>query len=215
MQGKSYTSRTQGGQRSAAAPYRRCEFMLAALTSAQMPRDAGREVAIAGRSNAGKSTALNALTGQKSLARTSKTPGRTRELIFFRVDDERRLVDLPGYGYAQVSKSVQAKWQKSLETYLERRQCLQGLVLLMDIRHPLKPQDLQLLSWCAAAGLPFHILLSKADKLSRNKGSAALAAVRRELEATGWEGSLQLFSAKSGDGVNELAIVLNEWLALG
>lgn len=214
MSDKSYTKRRAAGDRGAAAAYRGCEFMIAALDPDQMPPDQGYEVAVAGRSNAGKSTALNALTGQRSLARTSKTPGRTRELIFFRIDDERRLVDLPGYGYAQVSKAVQSRWRRSLERYLEQRRCLRGVVLLMDIRHPLKDTDVQLLSWCVAANLPFHVLLSKADKLGRNQAAATLARVRRDLEGRGWSGSLQVFSAKTGDGVPELAGLLNEWLAL-
>ena len=138
--------------------------MLSIPDPQQAPPDAGYEVAFAGRSNAGKSSALNALTQRKSLARTSKTPGRTQHLVFFELDGERRLVDLPGYGYAKVPEKVRRHWGLAMETYLSGRESLRGLVLMMDVRHPLTDFDKQMLQWCQHAGMPVHILLTKADK---------------------------------------------------
>ncbi|MDH3972475.1 MAG: ribosome biogenesis GTP-binding protein YihA/YsxC, partial [Gammaproteobacteria bacterium] len=180
----------------------------------RVPVDEGIEVAFAGRSNAGKSSALNVLTEQKSLARISKAPGRTREINFFAVRDAVRLVDLPGYGYAKVSKSMKGEWQRNIARYLETRQSLCGVVLLMDVRHPLKQYDQQVLSWCYSAELQTHVLLTKADKLKRGPAQAALLQTRKALERLHPEASSQLFSAHTRAGNEQLQQVLNHWLGL-
>jgi GTP-binding protein len=192
--------------------YRRARFLTSAARLDQAPPDQGWEVAFAGRSNAGKSSAINALCGQKALARTSKTPGRTQLLNFFLLDDERRLVDLPGYGYAAVAAPIRAQWQGAVGHYVERRHSLQGLVILSDIRHPLKDLDRQLIDWAAHLGRPVHVLLTKADKLGRGRAMATLAAVRKTLAAYPLAPTAQLFSAVAGHGVEVLAGVLDGWL---
>lgn len=194
------------------AHYRRARFLLSAPSLAQAPPDAGAEVAFAGRSNAGKSSAINALTGIGALARTSKTPGRTQHLVFFALDGTRRLVDLPGYGYARVSEQVKRQWQQTLEDYLHHRRSLQGLVLVMDIRHPLTDYDQQMLQWCAGAGLAVHVLLTKADKLKRNGANQALFHVRRTAGRLCPGATVQTFSALRRAGVEELHRVLDTWL---
>lgn len=192
-------------------PFRQAEFQLAAHNLHQLPSDEGWEVAIAGRSNAGKSSALNVLTGQKSLARTSKTPGRTQQIVIFRVDDERRIADLPGYGYAKVPQDLKAHWQSVMQGYFETRRSLRGVVLVMDIRHPMKPFDAMMLEWCAASGLPCHVLMTKADKLKRGPAQAALLKLRRTLP----EGaSAQVFSSKSREGLDTWLALMLEWYGL-
>ncbi|MCU7933954.1 MAG: ribosome biogenesis GTP-binding protein YihA/YsxC [Candidatus Thiodiazotropha sp. (ex Dulcina madagascariensis)] len=193
--------------------YHRAHFLKSAARLSQSPVDSGLEVAFAGRSNAGKSSALNTLCGQKSLARTSKTPGRTQLLNFFSLDDDRRLVDLPGYGYAKVAESVKRQWQQTLADYVEHRQCLQGLILLMDIRHPLMAFDLQMLQWITHQGLPTHILLTKADKLKSGAAKNAELKVRRALSDRP-EISVQRFSALKKQGIDECHQVLDIWLEL-
>lgn len=189
-------------------PFRQAEYTLAAHHLRQLPPDEGREVAIAGRSNAGKSSALNVLTGQKSLARTSKTPGRTQQIVIFQVDEDRRIADLPGYGYAKVPQELKAHWQEVMQAYFETRQSLRGVVLVMDIRHPMKPFDQMMLDWCAATRLPCHILMTKADKLKRGPAQAALLKVRQILP----EGaSAQVFSAKNRTGLDEWLAVMRAW----
>ncbi|GAB3481125.1 ribosome biogenesis GTP-binding protein YihA/YsxC [Azotobacter salinestris] len=189
-------------------------FMLSAARVDQCPADDGLEVAFAGRSNAGKSSALNTLT-HANLARTSKTPGRTQLLNFFRLDDQRRLVDLPGYGYAKVPIPLKQHWQHHLEAYLGSRRSLAGVVLLMDIRHPLTDFDRMMLDWASASGMPMHILLTKADKLAFGAAKNALLKVRRELHKGWGEGvSIQLFSAPKRQGVEEAHDVLAHWLGL-
>lgn len=188
--------------------FRNTKFLTSAAGAAGFPPPAGPEVAFAGRSNAGKSSALNAITGLKGLARTSKTPGRTQLINFFDAPANGRFVDLPGYGFAQVPDSVKAGWRQLMEDYLNGRAELAGVVLVMDIRHPLKPFDEQMLAWAEHAGLPVHVLLTKADKLTRNHQNQALAAVRRALPAA----SIQLFSATSGQGVEEVRSLLAQWL---
>lgn len=178
----------------------------------QLPLDEGAEVAFAGRSNAGKSSALNVLTEQKSLARTSKTPGRTQMINYFSLDEERRLVDLPGYGYAKVPEKVKRHWVATLEDYLQQRQCLRGLVMLMDIRHPLTDFDRVMLAWCRQAQMPVHVLLTKADKLKRGAAKTALLTVRRELQNDYPDATIQLFSALKREGVDEAYKVLDHWL---
>ena len=174
-----------------------------------MPDDSGLEVAFAGRSNAGKSSVINTLTDQKSLARTSKTPGRTREMVCFDLDDDRRLIDLPGYGYAKVHASVKQHWSKELDRYFSTRESLRGLVLIMDIRHPLKPYDEIMLEWSKQSSLPAHVLLNKSDKLSRGAAQKQLLMVDKTLN----EGSsVQLFSALKRTGVEQLQAKLDDWL---
>lgn len=197
-----------------AARFRGTRFLQSAATLADCPPDAGAEVAFAGRSNAGKSSALNALTGQGKLARTSKTPGRTRLLNFFAIGPGQRLVDLPGYGYARVPKAMKEDWDRHLAAYLQARRSLRGLVLLMDIRHPLQDFDRHLLHWAQQAALPVHVLLTKADKLNRGPAQAVLLGVRRELARQGQTAvTAQTFSAHNHAGVEELAERLEEWLA--
>ena len=189
-------------------------FQISAAKVDQCPDDQGYEVAFAGRSNAGKSSALNTLT-HASLARTSKTPGRTQLLNFFRLDDERRLVDLPGYGYAKVPIPLKQHWQKHLEAYLGSRESLRGLILMMDIRHPLTEFDRMMLDWSGASGMPMHILLTKADKLAFGAAKNALLKVQQEIRK-GWgeHVSIQLFSAPKRIGVEEAQAVLGHWLGL-
>lgn len=155
-------------------PYRTASYVISAHHLKQLPADSGYEVAFAGRSNAGKSSAINTLTEQKSLARTSKTPGRTQQIVIFDLDEERRIADLPGYGYAKVPQKLKAHWQQVMQRYFEQRKCLRGVVLVMDIRHPMKPFDEQMLAWCSASGVPCHVLLTKADKLKRGQAATTL-----------------------------------------
>lgn len=193
--------------------YRNTRFLSSADALAQLPPDEGREVAFAGRSNAGKSSALNTITGQRALARTSKTPGRTRLLNSFEVAPGLRLVDLPGYGFARVPETVRRHWQGLLASYFGRRLSLAGLMLVMDVRHPLTSLDRQMLDWCAARPLPVHVLLTKADKLGRGAAMSTLQQVRRELATLPLPASAQLFSAAKGTGLEEAVSVLDRWLA--
>jgi ribosome biogenesis GTP-binding protein YsxC/EngB len=198
-------------------PLERASYLLAAHTHRQLPPDGGFEVAFAGRSNAGKSTALNALCRQNALARVSKTPGRTQQLVFFAIPphDGHYLVDLPGYGYAKVPQDLQAHWQHFLDGYFTTRQALRGLVVVMDIRHPLKDYDRQMLGYAVRRGLPAHALLTKADKLGRGAQGNALQAVRKELSsAFGDTVGVQVFSGESKIGVDEARAVVNGWLEL-
>ena len=199
--------------------YQQAHFLVSASKLSQCPAETGAEVAFAGRSNAGKSSAINVLTNQRSLARTSKTPGRTQLINFFQIDAGHRLVDLPGYGYAKVSEQVKLSWQKTLEDYLQQRESLAGLVLLMDIRHPLKDFDRQMIDWCVHSQMPVHILLTKSDKLKRGPANAALLAVKRHLksvtastETPPLETSVQLFSSLTKVGISHLVTVLDHWL---
>ena len=198
-------------------PLERATYLLAAHNHRQLPPDGGREVAFAGRSNAGKSTALNALCRQNALARVSKTPGRTQQLVYFSIPphEDHYLVDLPGYGYAKVPKDLQAHWQQFLDGWFTTRQALRGLVVVMDIRHPLKDYDRQMLGYAVRRGLPAHALLTKADKLGRGAQATALLAVRKDLAATyGDTVSVQVFSGESKLGVDEARSVVNGWLGL-
>jgi GTP-binding protein len=191
--------------------FRQAQFLISAETVAQCPADTGYEVAFAGRSNAGKSSAINALTDHKGLARTSKTPGRTQLINFFSLDIHRRLVDLPGYGYAKVSDSLKVKWQKHLNDYLHKRHCLKGLVLLMDIRHPLQEYDKMVIQWANKNDLPLHILLTKSDKLKPNAARNQVFQIKNALKAYGPNLSAQPFSALEKKGIKELEAVLNRW----
>ncbi|MCL7715062.1 ribosome biogenesis GTP-binding protein YihA/YsxC [Stenotrophomonas mori] len=193
----------------------RAHYLLSAHNARQLPPDAGAEVAFAGRSNAGKSSALNALTRQNALARVSKTPGRTQQLVYFQVTPEAHLVDLPGYGYAKVPQDLQAHWQAFIDTYFRTRQALRGLVVVMDIRHPLKDYDRQMLSYAVQRGLPAHALLTKADKLGRGQQGLALQKVRKELVAAyGDTVGVQTFSGESRLGVDQARSVIGAWLGL-
>ncbi|WP_036170360.1 ribosome biogenesis GTP-binding protein YihA/YsxC [Noviluteimonas dokdonensis] len=198
-----------------ANPFARARYVLSAHNYRQLPPDQGSEVAFAGRSNAGKSSALNALAQQNALARVSKTPGRTQQLVFFEVQPHRHLVDLPGYGYAKVPKDLQSHWQQFLDGYFSTRDALQGLVVIMDIRHPLKDYDRQMLGYAANRGIPAHAVLTKADKLSRGATANTLQAVRMELSRVfGDTVSVQAFSAESKQGVDELRAVVARWMGV-
>jgi len=195
--------------------YHQTKFLVSAAKQSQTPPDDGWEVAFAGRSNAGKSSALNTLCQQKSLARTSKTPGRTQLLNFFSVDEQRRLVDLPGYGFAKVAEKVKLQWQGALADYLENRLSLRGVILLVDVRHPLKDFDRQMLEWSNLIGRPVHILLTKADKLGRGAAAASLQKIQREIAPIGGEMmSVQLFSSLKRQGIDQAHEVLDHWLEL-
>ncbi|CAM2814826.1 ribosome biogenesis GTP-binding protein YihA/YsxC [Legionella anisa] len=195
-------------------PYSKAVFLKSAARVSHLPEDSGYEVAFAGRSNAGKSSALNCLTNIKNLARTSKTPGRTQLINLFEIDEARRLVDLPGYGYAKVALQVKMEWQKNLAHYLEVRQSLKGLILLMDIRHPLKDLDLMMVDWALERELPVHILLTKSDKLSRSEVKNTLLKVRRYYELAAHLITVQSFSSLKKEGVGELIALLNQWFDL-
>ncbi len=227
-------------------PLQGAQFVLAAHRISQLPADQGAEVAFAGRSNAGKSSALNALTGHKGLARTSKTPGRTQQMVVFSLPPYRdvpvsraqdaqerppyrdvpvsraqdaqerpplavdgqpaavpRLIDLPGYGYAKVPQEMREHWKQEIDAYLHQRRSLRGLVLIVDIRHPLKEFDRMMLEFCFATHLPCHLLLTKADKLSRGQAAQALAALRKQFAADGLHATAQVFSSSAGTGVEE------------
>ncbi|TLX21135.1 ribosome biogenesis GTP-binding protein YihA/YsxC [Thermomonas fusca] len=198
-------------------PFARAQYLLAAHNHRQLPPDGGFEVAFAGRSNAGKSSALNALCQQNALARVSKTPGRTQQLVFFGLPphENKYLVDLPGYGYAKVPQDLQAHWQAFLEGYFGSRDALRGLVVVMDVRHPLKEYDRQMLGYAMRRGLPAHVILTKADKLGRGAAGNTLQAVRMELARSFADSvSVQLFSGESKQGVDELRAVVAGWLAI-
>lgn len=188
-------------------------YRLAAHRLDQLPPDTGSEVAFVGRSNAGKSSAINALANIKRLAKTSKTPGRTQQIVIFDIDEERRLADLPGYGYAKVPPELKRHWEKTLARYLETRQALRGLVLLSDIRHPLRPEDRQMLDWCHASSLPCTVALTKADKLKRGAAKNVWLGARRDLEAYGPDYQALLFSAVDKQGVDALRAQVRQWLA--
>ena len=202
-----------------ANPFATATYVLAAHLPRQLPPDTVREVAFAGRSNAGKSTALNALCHQNRLAKTSKTPGRTQQLVYFQVQPDKHsdkfLVDLPGYGYAKVPEELRAHWQQFINKYFETRASLAGLVVVMDVRHPLREYDLQMLSFAKGRGLPAHCLLTKSDKLGRGEQGKILLAVRKQLkEQFGDAVGAQLYSGDSKLGVDEARAVVARWLGL-
>lgn len=192
--------------------FQAASFLTSAARLSQCPPDEGAEVAFAGRSNAGKSTCINAITRQNKLARTSKTPGRTQLMNFFRLTGSQRLVDLPGYGFAQVPLAVKREWQKHLEDYLRNRTSLKGLVLLMDVRHPLQEFDRNMLAWSLQAQLPIHVVLTKADKLNRGPAQNTLLSVRQELQQLDPSIKVQLFSEPHSQGLDELHARLDHWL---
>ncbi len=192
--------------------YRNAQFLTSAGTLSQCPEDNALEAAFIGRSNAGKSSAINILTEQPKLARTSKTPGRTQLLNYFEIAELRYLVDLPGFGYAKVPPKLKQKWEKELTRYLEERQSLQGVILLVDIRHAFKDSDMMIIDWASRAQMPLHILLTKTDKLKHGAAKTALLSAQKKLTPFGELISLQLFSALKGSGVNDLRKQLNAWL---
>lgn len=194
--------------------YQRARFLAVAARLEQAPLDQGWEVAFAGRSNAGKSSAINALCHQNSLAKTSKTPGRTQQLIFFQLDASRRLVDLPGYGYAQVPLAVKRAWQEELARYLQERRSLQGLVLVMDIRHPLTKYDQQMLAWARLSRLPILALLTKADKLKWGAVRSTCLAIERTLNQEAGAVEVLPFSATERLNVAQVQSILDRWLGI-
>ena len=183
--------------------FQSASFLLSVGEPHQLPPDRGAEVAFAGRSNAGKSSAINAICGRRKLAFVSRTPGRTQLINFFQLSDDRYLVDLPGYGYAKVPDEVQARWEALLGTYLRKRRALSGLFLVMDARHPLTPLDRTMLDWFAVTLRPVHVLLTKADKLSRQAAQRQLTETRNALSRLYPSASVQLFSSASLQGLNE------------
>lgn len=193
--------------------YHKARFQQSAYSLAQLPSDSGAEVAFAGRSNTGKSSAINALTGARQLARTSKAPGRTQQIVLFQLDENRRLVDLPGYGYAKVPAALKKHWGNLIPAYIHSRRSLVGVVLTIDIRHLLKPMDEQMLALCHQASLPTHVLLAKADKLSKGSCAAAEQKMRSTCKDLGSMFSMQQFSAPKRLGVEQLTAVLDAWFA--
>ncbi|MEX1196425.1 MAG: ribosome biogenesis GTP-binding protein YihA/YsxC [Pseudohongiellaceae bacterium] len=191
--------------------YDLASFTTSAPNIRECPADSEREVAFAGRSNAGKSSAINVLTRQNGLARVSKTPGRTQLINFFSVVPGRYLVDLPGYGFAKVPLAVRDAWQRDLGQYLQEREPLAGLVLIVDIRHAFKEFDRMMIEWAAQGGLPVHILLTKADKFKHGAAKNILLKARKELAGFPLV-TLQLFSALKRSGVEELQAQLDRWL---
>lgn len=197
-----------------ASLFRHAEFEISVADPHALPQAGGAEIAFAGRSNAGKSSAINTLAGHTRLAFVSKTPGRTQLINLFRLKNGAALVDLPGYGYAEVPDAVRRKWQGLLEHYLTERAALVGLVLIMDARRPLTELDRQMIGWFAITGKPIHCLLTKADKLTRQEQAKTLAATRRAASADfpGLPLSVQLFSSLKKTGVEECEQAVAAWL---
>ncbi|CAD6872765.1 ribosome biogenesis GTP-binding protein YihA/YsxC [Methylomonas fluvii] len=191
--------------------YHQAKFINSAPKLKDAPPDQGMEIAFAGRSNAGKSSAINTLVQQNALARVSKTPGRTQLLNFFEIDAKRKLVDLPGYGYAKVPEAIKKDWRQMMESYLHDRQALCGIVQVMDIRHPLTDFDWQMVEWCEHRKLPLHILLTKSDKLKFGAAKTTLLQVQRDLNQADIVVTLQLFSALNKVGIDDVHQVLDEW----
>ncbi|MGZ5029695.1 MAG: ribosome biogenesis GTP-binding protein YihA/YsxC [Methylobacter sp.] len=189
--------------------YHQAKFINSSPHLKDTPPDQGLEVAFAGRSNAGKSSAINTLTRQNALARISKTPGRTQMLNFFEIDEKQRFVDLPGYGYAKVPLEVKKKWHELMETYLTSRKSLCAIVLVMDVRHPLTEFDWQMVEWCEHTGLPLHVLLTKADKLNYGAAKNTLLQVQKELKNASFPMTIQLFSSLKKTGIDELHAALD------
>lgn len=194
--------------------YRQAKFLISAAKAKQFPTNGNIEVAFAGRSNSGKSSTINVLCDNKGLAKISKTPGRTRLVNFFSIDEQRCLVDLPGYGYAKVPLPVKQEWEKLMELYLKRSTALRGLVIIMDIRHPLRDFDIQMLNWCEHFSLPAHLLLTKADKLKRGPAQSTLLQVKKLLKNEGYDASVQTFSALKKTGLADLVTKIDGWMGL-
>lgn len=196
-----------------ALDFRKTRFITSAPDIKHLPKDLGVEIAFAGRSNSGKSSAINAICDQKHLAKTSRTPGRTRLINLFQVAPGRTLVDLPGYGYAAVSRSMKIEWQKSMSEYLQKRKALRGIVVTMDIRHPLKDHDRLIIDWSLAANLPALILLTKADKLGVTKRREAVGEVKHLLSEFGGNFTVISFSAWNKIGLDETRQILSSWFS--
>ncbi|MXS84897.1 YihA family ribosome biogenesis GTP-binding protein [Nitrosomonas sp. HPC101] len=195
--------------------FRHAEFYTTVNHLQDLPQATGVEIAFAGRSNAGKSSAINTLVGRGRFAFTSKTPGRTQHINFFQIGEKRFMVDLPGYGYAQVPLAIRQHWVHLLSTYLQTRPALYGMILIMDIRHPLTKLDLQMLEWFAQTGKPVHVLLTKADKLSRSKALITLDEVKQFL-STDYPGcTAQIFSSSTAEGTEEVSRLLQNWFDEG
>ncbi|MBI9100373.1 MAG: YihA family ribosome biogenesis GTP-binding protein [Spirochaetaceae bacterium] len=191
--------------------YNKIEFITSAAYYKNLPEDKGYEVAFAGRSNAGKSSALNALTNRKNLAKTSSKPGKTQHINLFRLDKSRILVDLPGYGFSKVNKQEKSRWKGELTKYLTDRQCLRGIVLVMDIRHPLTELDQAMIEFAESTNRDLHIILNKSDKLKRGKIASTVLKVKKTLKDSTINITIQPFSSHDGNGVKELKQKLNEW----
>ena len=189
--------------------YRQAKFLLSCPSLKGCPNDSGYEVIFAGRSNAGKSSAINTLTEQKKLAKVRRTPGRTQHLVFFELDNERRLVDLPGYGYAKVPDSVKRDWHQNMSQYFDNRKCIKAAILVMDCRHPLKPFDQMMLEWCVNSKVSVNILLTKSDKLKKGAASSARLSVMKAVKDFP-SVNVQLFSSLKKEGVPELCMYLDE-----
>ena len=189
--------------------YRKAKFLLSCPSLKGCPDDNGYEVIFAGRSNAGKSSAINTLTEQKKLAKVSRTPGRTQHLVFFELDEQRRLVDLPGYGYAKVPDAIKQKWNQNMSEYFDNRNCLKGAILVMDCRHPLKPFDEMMLQWCINSDIDTNILLTKSDKLKKGAASSTKLAVKNAVKEFP-NINVQLFSSLKKEGVSELCQYLDK-----
>lgn len=194
--------------------FRNASFETSIARPQDLPPPSGPEIAFAGRSNAGKSSAINTLVGHTRLAFVSKTPGRTQLINIFRMSNGAALMDLPGYGYAKVPEAIRKQWVRLLEEYLSSRESLIGLILIMDARHPLTPLDQQMLNWFAPTGRPVHVLLTKADKLTRGPAAQTLAKVRKDLTAWGPQITVQLFSSLKKTGMEDAEKVVGGWLAL-
>jgi len=193
--------------------YRRANFLLAVQNANQLPDTVIGEVGFAGRSNAGKSSSINTITGIHSLARTSKTPGRTQQIVYFTLDETHALVDLPGYGFAKVPDKVKKHWHTLMESYFSNRKQLKGLVLVMDIRHPMRDFDEQMLAWCHHSQIPSHILLTKADKLSKGAAKNVLLSVNKQIKTMGYSNvTTQLFSSLKRTGSETVTEVMDRWL---
>ena len=189
--------------------YRKAKFLLSCPSLKGCPDDNGYEVIFAGRSNAGKSSAINTLTEQKKLAKVSRTPGRTQHLVFFELDEQRRLVDLPGYGYAKVPDAIKQKWNQNMSEYFDNRNCLKGAILVMDCRHPLKPFDEMMLQWCINNDVDTNILLTKSDKLKKGAASSTKLAVKNAVKDIP-NINVQLFSSLKKEGISELCKYLDK-----
>lgn len=195
--------------------YRNTHFITSAPDIRHLPEDTGIEIAFAGRSNAGKSSSINRLCDQKSLVKTSKTPGRTQLINLFKVDEGCHIVDLPGYGFAQVPLELKKKWQKSLGEYLQKREQLKGLVVLMDIRHPMKDLDQELIYWAVESQLPVLVLLTKCDKFKSGARKAQLQKIREASMAFCGDVDVEVYSSLKGIGVDKLMNKLNHWYGIG
>ncbi|HLV48779.1 MAG TPA: ribosome biogenesis GTP-binding protein YihA/YsxC [Aliidiomarina sp.] len=193
--------------------FQHAKFLTSAPSIRHLSADEGIEVAFAGRSNAGKSSALNILTRQNSLARTSKTPGRTQQINIFEIDSQRRLVDLPGYGFAKVPIAMKEAWQKSLSEYLQERKCLRGLVVLMDIRHPFREADQELIHWAVGSNIPVLAVLTKSDKLKSGARKATLLKAQEAVPAFGGDVDVIAFSSLKRTGLEELESIIQSWFS--